>query len=336
MIDLDSFGVGPSRTPTQNASAIQAALDAAGGVPVYYTGETLRYDKTLKLDTNQTLRFGSIGGSSGNPRSTVLQYVGPDGTNGVEVKNPGSTSRVSIEGLRLEDARTSPTSGSGIYIDGAKNKISLRTVNVFGFPTYPIAITSSSGATSVENIELESVWVSGGARGGAGIYISNVDNVAALRNIYGDSEDAAGFRALVKIDKCAGGNAAITLDGVKAEINNGAHLVLVGPQFYASLSARGLCMRGAIAGAGGDLLRVESTNSTTNLHVDSMSSRATSGLGQVAANMVNDVGLGKVYGPAGAAVGRMTLYMRSSNKSVAFFGGVFDLTNATVADAGRP
>lgn len=300
--------------------AIQSALDDAGATAVFLPPGTYRLNTQLKLNANQWL-FG-LGTGSPNTGATQLHYYGPDATDAIVMKSTNQ-SRVRLEGFRLEDKRTSPTSGSGINLQFVYNNVQLYHLAVFSFPIDAIQVGGASGQSS-DCVDINDVWVSAG-RYGVNLY--RIDNTALVANVKGDSITSQTIQmdALVNLDSVGVGSSVFDVRGLKLETNTGCHVLRLGSSFFASVSASSLIMRGNTTAAGGDVIRVETASTQTTVFASGLQSISTTGT-VVAANLVNDTANSKTYG---AASGRMTMWSRAGNK-VTYFDATGWRTDASV------
>ncbi len=306
-------GVRPTETAADNATRLQAVLDEALTVAVVLPYGTISYDTTLQLNPSQ-LMFG-YGGST---LSTLLSYTGADATNGIEMKNPVSQpSRIWLEGFRLNDARTAPTSGTGIYLDRIKNMCRLHRLTVgWGQTDDAIGVYAPTSSSSVECIHISNTWV-GGMR--YGINIAELDNNCRIDHVMGDAVSPNTKTALIHLGHVTNGQGVVSISAVKLETNQGCHLLDIGSSFSSTVVADSLIMRSNTTLSGGDVVHLASE--AGDYVFSGLASQAT-GLGTAAAaNLINDTAAGIVYG-TGAKTLPFQVIRKNSGGGSGFTGGV--------------
>lgn len=303
---------------TMSTVGMQAVLDSAGARAVAIPPDvTLKFDQTLNLNGNQFL-IGEHGNAVPNDGGTQLNFYGPGTADAINMK-AGPISRVRLEGFRLLDMRTAPTGGTGIRLLSVYNNVQLYHLAVWDFPVDSVEIGGVPGQAS-DCVDIDDLWVTSDRYG---LNLNRIDNIATMRNIKGDSIAANGhtMQSLINLDSVTGDAAAFDLTAAKLETDTGCHLLRLGAGFFGQITGAGLVMRGHTAGAGGDVVRVENTDTQAGIFLTGMSTD--NGATQaVATNMVNEVGAGRVWG---AGSKRMTMWARSAGKVIAFSDGRFTL-----------
>lgn len=157
-------------------------------------------------------------GTMGADRGGEIWYYGADGTNCIQSASSGSTqqSQFRMQGVRIVDKRTNPTSGSGIYLDNVVNGTFMDDVFVGSFPTYQIAVRADSGQAG-DCVDLRRIWLGGTTANNIGIYIIRTANNVNLDWIAGDT---TGGGAMIVIDTITANNCVVDIRNVKHEPND--------------------------------------------------------------------------------------------------------------------
>jgi hypothetical protein len=313
------------------SAAIQAALDRAGEIPVFLPPGIYKISSPLQLNPGQTLLGHGLGGAGTN--QTILRFYGGATADAIVMKGTNQ-SRVNIEGLRIEDARTGATGGCAINLQFVYNIVRIHRIAAMGWAGDAIQVGAASGNSS-DCVDINDLWVSSARYG---LNLNRIDNLCLVRNIKGDSlaAETVKMTSLIFIDHIQNSNVAISIEGAKLETDTGCHVLQLGSTMYGNLDAVGLQMRGLTSRTGGDVVRVENSAPETLISVRALGSGNFAGGAAVAANMVNDVGNGLTYGHGIKTLARWT---RSYNIVESFIAGVFTapgLGGSTITGLTKP
>lgn len=245
-VHVDDYGAVPDSvynagTGTDSTAAIQAAIDDTftsgqnGGKIVligpgkYKTTGPIVLRQGTQLMSFQNLRTAAVGNDA-TEFATRIDFYGADGDNCIESIGTGTgISRIRVEGLKITDRRTSPTSGWGIYLERCVNQVELEHLDIDGFPDGGvdgagggIRVTAQSGQSS-DCVRINDIWFGAGATGAPGraIYCDRVDNQLHISDIKCDTLAASGQDTVVYIENLGQG-CGVIVETVKHENSDSA------------------------------------------------------------------------------------------------------------------
>ena len=220
---IDSYGVRPvfnvqsfgaiGNGSTDDTTALQNALNAAhavNGGQVYIPGNfTCKFTTQLTIYSGTTLIGDALQGQSG---VSQLYWYGADATHAVIAAS--GASKVGVSGIRLEDHRTTPTSGDGFHLT-VTNGTLLDNVSSYSFPSSCIYYGQTSGA--VDNVTIRHVWVQ--SLGGYGITLDHSCENILLQDIKGSATGTGlGMKALIHLlGSASTGLTNVVIIGAKLE-----------------------------------------------------------------------------------------------------------------------
>lgn len=268
-----------------NSSILQAAIDETGfkSRPYLGFGASLRlliphgkivFSTSLNIKQNSWIEgvFGAAGG-------TELHWYGADGGDAIINTAGSELSFCFLSNFRLEDKRTTPTSGRGISFKDFNNGVSLQRMQVMQFPVEQIYIGADSGQAG-DCTELYDVWVTSSKTTAKGILLERLDNQVIVNYIKSDiTTTPANDGYVIRCENFTGDNTIIEIANVKHESNNRCPTLSFPSTTKGNLSIRNIIQRnpqGGAAGAG-DIVQFGAAAGASAYYYDNTSSGRTTG-----------------------------------------------------------
>jgi hypothetical protein len=242
-----------------NGSILQQAFDACG----YRLNSNFGYGTSRRLVlppgriafTTPLLikQNGWVEGVFGAAGGTELWFAGADGDNALINTAGVALSFCHLSNFRLEDKRVNATSGRGIQFKEFCNGVSLRRMQVYGFPQEQIYIGADSGRAG-DCVEIDDMWVLSTKASAKGILLERLDNNVSVRNVKSDmATTPANDGYVIRCQNFASENTVISIDSVKHESSNRCPTLSFPLTTRGNLSIKNVVQRNpaqAAAGAG--------------------------------------------------------------------------------------
>lgn len=324
LIDLTKeYGYTPATSAASGTTKLQTACNdsftgqsgAVGYGALWLPPGTYSFDGTITVKSGLRLWGSGNDGSSAGP---ILQFFGGATADGF-VNDVTNYSGFHFAGWRLEDHRTTPTSGHGFKLNGASNG------SLFERMCCHWAVVSSATASCIyfsgDNLILRDLWLLAASRG---IWLDLAVENVVLENVKGDVTVNGGDMVYAS-GAAALGYVNLIMRGLKTENQSfNPNLVHVGPTFKGSVSLTG----GFVEGGTGTVL----LNDSATLYADI----SNIGAGGVLGALVSDTVSGRKWGDEALNSSRngSRIVLNTLGASNLLGGAVFDtpVGSATLGD----
>lgn len=254
-VDVKDFGAKgdcslTTSVGTDDTAAIQAAIDSTS-----YTGVNSgkiallsggHYKTTAPLNMTEGGSLAGVVITRGSPAAALstIEFFGGPTDNCVQAigLSSHSLSRCVVERFRIDDRRTSPTGGNGVYYENVDNQTWVRNMDIIGFPTGSSILMAGVGS-STDCIVIDDIWTVGSQYG---INVHDIDNACFIHDIKCDSNQQT--QPLISAIRVSRNHGVVLINGVKHENRKASTSTITLDTDFSGIVIDGIVSRTGVGG----------------------------------------------------------------------------------------